>query len=730
MKIFGLEIKRAQKVEDQGVNINRVTLPKSVDISPASIAPIKNPGFIYSTNRFLGRGHFEPAEYNLALIGRIEDTDGYVRQAFKKKIGLMLKEGFDFVGSNPQRVKYIKVRLAQISMASGIPTAELIRSVGGALIKKSNGFLVKARNDDASGGKIRVAANGKTLKPVAGYFVLPAEMMEVDADIYGRIRKWRQRTYYGSFKDFKPQDVIHFSFDRKEGFLFGTPTLVPVVDDIRALRKIEENIELLIYQHLFPLFQYKVGTPEQPAGYTEDGLREIDVVKAEIEDMPTEGGIVTPERHEIIAIGAEGRALRAESYLDHFKKRVFSGLGVSAVDMGEGETANRATADNMSRALIDDVKDFQDVVECQFDAHVINELLLESTFDQETVLDEENLVHLKFKEIDIDKRIKVENQAADMFAKHGLTHDELRKVLGHEVWAIPDEEEPDDPVKFPDWSRSFWKLFDEPKAIIQAIDEPFTPAARAAGQNRATSVSPSDVDEAGEKATQAEERKIKARPVASPAARKSRDFILKDNFLLPMFNDIEENIIFDILNPNTGELSNVSYFGLLARAQATRMANEVANRAFSSFITQFTKSTSNLLQPGELLAVRATVEARAGRFVARLHNSLISALNRQVDSSSDNDKISTVRAVFKSLRFRTKLIADVEVRRARNLGFVFAQRTKGVQHITFKSEDPECEKCQDLTNNVVDIHSVTIEDIPPFHGACRCLVEVVEEKDQ
>jgi hypothetical protein len=52
---------------------------------------------------------------------------------------------------------------------------------------------------------------------------------------------------------------------------------------------------------------------------------------------------VPAERHEIKAIGAEGRALRAEGYLSYFKQRIFAGLGVSAIDMGEGDTSNRST---------------------------------------------------------------------------------------------------------------------------------------------------------------------------------------------------------------------------------------------------------------------------------------------------------------------------------------------------------------------------------------------------
>lgn len=337
MKIFGFEITRRKKpqvVEDRVPEV-KVSIP---DTKPVALMPnVKTPVMNYHSQRGVGRGDFRSPEYNLAEVGRIEDTDSYVRQAFDKKVALMFKEGWDFVGKNPRTIKYIKARLAQIARASQIPTAQLLRSVGSGIVRQSNAFLIKVRKTEASGGKIRREPGRETvLQPVAAYFVAPAETM--DFRIRGnRVQRWRQKMPDGSYKEWNPREVIHFYHDRKEGFVYGTPTIVPVVDDIRALRKIEENVELLIYQHLFPLFQYKVGTEDKPAGYDENGEREIDVVRREIQFMPTEGGIVTPERHEIKALGAEGRALRAESYLEHFKKRVFSGMGISAVDMGEGE---------------------------------------------------------------------------------------------------------------------------------------------------------------------------------------------------------------------------------------------------------------------------------------------------------------------------------------------------------------------------------------------------------
>ena len=402
MKIFGIEFKSKKEslesleiLEDKVPEVKAIIVPSK---KPALVPPVRNPALSYYSNTSLSRrSTFQLPEYDLAEIGRVEDVESFARQAFDKKVALMFKEGWDLIGKNPKHIRYIEMRLEQIAQASSLSTLALFRNIGSSLIRKSNCFIIKVRKLEASGGKIRFPA-GSNLKnpllPVAAYFIAPAETMEYKVGS-NKISKWRQRMPDGARREYGYKNVVHFYMDRKEGFVFGTPTIVPVLDDIRALRKIEENIELLVYQHLFPLFQYKVGTPDAPAGITETGQREIDVIRQEIQFMPSEGGIVTPERHEITTIGSEGRALRAESYLEYFKKRVISGLGISAVDLGEGSTSNRSTADNMSRNLIDSVKNVQQVMESLVNQEIINELLLESTFGDE-VLDAENIVKLKF----------------------------------------------------------------------------------------------------------------------------------------------------------------------------------------------------------------------------------------------------------------------------------------------------------------------------------------------
>lgn len=387
---------------------------------------LKNP-----VSQYGWRQAFVPAEYNLVEISLIEDGESYVRQAFQKKTSLMFKEGEVLAGLNEVTINYIRSRIRQIEYVTEIPWRTLLKMTGKELISKSNFFWVKVRKDQHSGGDKGV----KRSKPIAGYFPMGAENVYVKKDEFGRVIEYEQRLPGDKIKKFKPEDVIHFRCDVKPGFTFGTPKIIPVIQDIQALRRLEENVEILFYQTLFPVFQYKVGTPEKPAATVtlQDGtvVDEVEYVRSLIQSMPTEGGIVTPERHNIEYIGANGQIPNYQHVLSYFKNRVLAGLGISALDIGDGDTSNRATASALSTALIDSVKDYQAVMEDIINSQVIAELLLESNFGFDPLIDD-NFVRLTFREIDIEEQMKKNVNAQLLYNSDMIDLNEAREITGRQ----------------------------------------------------------------------------------------------------------------------------------------------------------------------------------------------------------------------------------------------------------------------------------------------------------
>lgn len=726
MKLFGLEFsfKRQKKNKTtSGISASdRITLrelsldklPSKTTIQPSLVPQILSPALSFGQMYGQRRGEFLPPEYDLSEISIIADTDSFVRQSFEKKLGLMFKEGFDFVGPNKTSIRYIKLRFAQMAQASGIPTQDLLRRIAQSLIYTSNAFLVKVRDPRASGGRPIRTPDNFILPPVAAYFPAAAETMsqQIDQDT-GRILGWKQQLPDGTYREFAPENVVHFHLSRREGFLYGVPSLIPVIDDIRALRQIEENLELLLYQHLFPLFHYRVGTETAPAGYAEDGRREIDIVKEQIRIMPAEGMIVTPERHEIRNVGSESRALRAEGYLDHFKKRVIAGLGVSSIDLGEGDSTNKATAFTLSRALVDAVKSTQDCFESQFNQLIINELLLESTFPDP--LNEDNIVRLKFAEIDLQNKIEQENHSIEVFKANGLTFDEFRKELGKEPIPVPDDPENQDPAKFPEWFNTNWKLFEEPSLLIKAVDEPYSPKAIAAAEARSTALTQKSLQqgEAGKEreAKREQETQIAVAKASSQNRPKPKDYLTEDSFLSRSFSSLEE----DVVNSDRSNNSISIYVNLWKTDNAEKL-NALSS---SLFIQSF---NSNSMQPAafhpELIQNgRSQISDRINKYVGKLARNLESRLLRE---GVDADEI---RATFDALRYRINYIAEVESTKAKHLGQIMAFRASGLSMFAVKSPDDACNVCKMHANKPSLLLAADAEDLPPLHPNCNCYVE-------
>jgi hypothetical protein len=395
---------------------------------------IKKVGLALFEGQGGGGKDFEPPEYDFSEITNAYNTEGYVRQAVDKYIEMMFKADWDWVGKNPNAVDYVRMRFKLMAEATQIPTNQLFIEIAEDLVKYCNVVIAKARAKDALPFQgMNVMGVGENL-PVAGYFPLNLSGMQVKRDKFGVVKGWQQEME-GQDKPvkFKPQDIVHIYYKREKGRAFGTPWLLPALDDIRALRQIEENVLRLVYRNLHPLWHIKVGLDREGAGAEAD---EVDLVRDEINNMDIEGGLVTTERVNVQAI-ASNQIIDAKEYLKHFEQRAFSVMGVSELMMGRGNTANRSTGDNLSGEFKDRIKALQKVMATFINEFMIKEILMEGGFDP--VLNPDDAVTFTFHEIDMDSKIKLENQAVFLYEHNAISEDEMRELIGRDI--IEDGEE-------------------------------------------------------------------------------------------------------------------------------------------------------------------------------------------------------------------------------------------------------------------------------------------------
>jgi hypothetical protein len=393
------------------------------------------PRFMESVNQI--QGYWAEGEFDLVPIFKLLDQEAFFFKACQKKLGQMFKSGVNPRSDDDKINEYLQARFLTMELQTGFALEDILKQAAYHLIIGSNAFIIKVRDKDfeyASSYKI----DGKEIAPVVGLFIAHPTSMKprfkwVTFQSQGQKRsklilvKWIFVNRRGVIVEFEPEDVCHFTLFKQEGMIFGTPEVIPVIDDIATLRKMEEDVQLLAYRDLFPIIHYTV---ENPAILDHDmGVTELDQAKRDLEKMMQDGGIATDSRHKIAYVGSQGKSMDIKPYLEYFMNRVFSGLGVSQTDFGLGADISGTTAQSMSSQLVDSVRHIQQEFTRQFDSMILNEIMLHSPFGING-LKEGFRPTLKFEEIDIEWQIRKENHAADQFTKGVMTIDEVRNPRG------------------------------------------------------------------------------------------------------------------------------------------------------------------------------------------------------------------------------------------------------------------------------------------------------------
>lgn len=396
-------------------------------------------GFNGLPNSMNSRAVFETPEIDLDRIGEAIDTDSYVRQGINKYRELIWKEGWEIVSENERAASYVWQRIDFMEIAMNRSFDDFLAEVADQLVRYANVFIVKSRGDLAPyfPGKL-YPPEGRN--PIVGYYLIPTEQVEILRDRHNKPKWYRQRredSYMSGSRKSDPdpkwnaKDVIHLYFDRKPGRAFGTPFLATALDDVIALRQVEEDIQNLVHRELFPLYKYKIGTDDHPS--TQD---EVDNAIVELEGLRTEGGLVMPHRHDVEVIGADGAALDAAPYVAHMKERVAIALGLFPHHLGmTGSGANKAMTDRLDTALYDKVKTYQKYIANEIRRSIFDELLAEGGFDpyvHPSEVGESDRCVFKFREIDVDTQVKKETHAIQKYVQGATTLPELRIELGYD----------------------------------------------------------------------------------------------------------------------------------------------------------------------------------------------------------------------------------------------------------------------------------------------------------
>lgn len=382
--------------------------------------------------------------YDLQRMADAHYTETFVARVVDQYIVSVLQKGWGFIGNDAAAVNYIHRRLFEMEQVSNTTFRSLLEKTILQLLLFGNSFISADRNEKASSGKTWRRFDGKFFKPIAALDVQDAIAMRIDYDY----EKNRPVKYYqlknSTYGDngarvssnstkgkminnedqasWSPDDISHVRFHPAPGKLWAMPPFQPVLEDILALRELEECIQLLVFQYGHILLHGKVEL-DNP----DDKQIEINNIIQQLQNMEGNGAIVTGAETTFSAIGAEGKAIRAEGYLQYFQQRVLAGLYTSAISMGQGSTSNRNTSDFIDKQKQEVTKDLQAIISDAFQTF-LDQLLMEGGKTIDYVW--KNRVSLSFPDPDTDSRIKIEQHAMLLYQSNCITEPEMRKLLG------------------------------------------------------------------------------------------------------------------------------------------------------------------------------------------------------------------------------------------------------------------------------------------------------------
>jgi len=413
----------------------------------------------HSEQGFRRNSRLYSPEWDFDIIRIMYNTESYFRRAVDKYVELVLGNDIRFVSLNENAANFIEFKFREFCDYMDMSLDEFFEAILRELILYANCFIVwqyKTINK---------------IKHHIGFRILPAPDVKLEWNT--KTKKITGYYYYGQPNDinrtqnpirYSASVVTHLKIFKHAGNFFGKPFVIPVLDDIRALRKLEEALEKDAFTFGNRFIHCKISTEDQNV-FDAD----IERIARDLSNVSEEGIFVSSDKITFDPIRVDTSGIDLLGYLEYFKQRVFSGLGTSAVGMGEGQTANRGTAIVLDKQTENMAKIFSSGLNREVQFHIIRRIFRESGLYK---WKPENKVKLALPAINIDEKIKIENHVAQMYAQYLLTETEARTIMDRR------------PLTDRDRKDMFFERVAKPIAIIRAVDEPYLQPTLNQGKNK------------------------------------------------------------------------------------------------------------------------------------------------------------------------------------------------------------------------------------------------------
>jgi hypothetical protein len=369
-------------------------------------------------------------------ITQYEKADSLLSLSILRHTEQIVNAGWTVQSKDPVPARYVMRRLHEMGQRMGVPVSKLIVGIVYDTVRFCNAAVYLHRNTRLSPGEaVPFVNSNRELVPIVAAEQLPIPQLtpRVNAGT-NRIGHWSLGANRWSLggRQLPADNVVLFTFCPDPGSIFATPWVMPALDDIQDLRATEAVINSIIQQQGAPLYHVKI---ENPAIDLESGTSEVLVVRSQIENGGLEGGFyVSDARHSIEPISNAAALNTYQWVADHYKSRAREGLDLTALDLGEGDSANRNTAGSLTEKGVSRCKFLALPIEETINFALIEPLLLEGGFQWDfSEKGERQRAVFSFREIDVDRKMRQQIHKILLWEANGLTHEELRQALDLEA---------------------------------------------------------------------------------------------------------------------------------------------------------------------------------------------------------------------------------------------------------------------------------------------------------
>lgn len=643
--------------------------------------------------------YYNPSEYDLPMLANAVQLDGILRRAVNIYVEQILKNGFEINSQNDKIQQHVSRRMKEIEYFTGISRYELLSQICTQLVTYGNAYVIKSRANKTSKFGKSYRLYGRENYPIVGLFVADASTMEVGLNDKGDVTTYKQRLR-GESSEWDERDVIHLTYNKIPGTLTGQSHLIPVLDDVRALRKLEEEIEILGFQYSIPLYLYKVGTKDVPPA-----PGEVDEVSRAIANMPSYGMLVIPGHHDVTIPANANNVMDIIKYVEHFKSRIYGGLGVSPVAMGQSDTSNRNTAQVSDVAMQTITKSYQQIVRNKFELDLFREFLLDGGYKS---IDDE--IEFKFPEIDVETQVKIETHIISKWQNNIITRTEARNEMDYEN-SIKDTD-------------TFLRLVDIPKIeaqhqgqmnIAQLNADTTLETAKMSADNQVKLAKLKPAPSAGgEKAPGAPAALPKPGAGGHSVTTVKHKVVGPPKLARATSNKVAPaNQHGKATRPKYVKNSTDSIFDGLTIFNQTDFASNL-NISVINYLKDELDYTIDRLNAFYHKEIKDYDTTAADKYFSGLSLILEDKVHRASKYLDDSQKLDTYGQ-------QTKQFIDEQTNKIHNLAKILMYKGLGIETILITSAN--CEKHADTT---FDISNLDYSKIPPFGYQCKC--DIDEEK--